>query len=76
MSAEEGKNVIDLKADFEKLQEINTKTDKTNKVRAKLIVDVEAEFYDDEAFDETLRYCVEQNLKDAELKVIDVSLMK
>lgn len=50
--------------------------DKPNKVRGKFIVDVEAEFYDDEASDETLRYCVEQDLEDAGLNVIDVSVMK
>ena len=50
--------------------------DKPNKVRAKFIVDVEVEFYDDEASDETLRYCVEQDLEDAGLNVIDVSVMK
>ena len=50
--------------------------DKPNKVRAKFIVDVEAEFYDDKASDETLRYCVEQDLEDAGLNVIDVSVMK
>ena len=32
MSAEEEKNVIDLKASFEKLQEINTKMDKRGSV--------------------------------------------
>lgn len=50
--------------------------DKPNKVKAKLIVEVEAEFYDNEFSEETLRYCVEQNLEDAGLNVIDVSVMK
>lgn len=44
------------------------------KVKATLIVEVEAEFYDDEATAETLRYCVEQDLEDAGLGVIDVSV--
>lgn len=48
--------------------------DKPNKVKAKLIVEVEGEFYDDESSEETLRYCVEQNLEDAGLNVIDVSV--
>lgn len=30
--------------------------DKPNKVRARLIVDIEAEFYDNESSEETLRY--------------------
>ncbi len=33
--------------------------DKPNKVRARLIIDIEAEFYDNESSEETLRYCVE-----------------
>lgn len=49
--------------------------DKPNKVRAKLIVEVEAEYYDDESSEETLRYCVEQDLEDAGFNVIDVSVM-
>ena len=48
--------------------------DKPNKIKAKLIVEVE--FYDDELSEETLRYCVEQDLEDAGLNVIDVSVMK
>ena len=48
--------------------------DKPNKVKAKLIVEVEAEFYDNESSEETLRYCVEQDLEDAGLNVIDVSV--
>lgn len=47
-----------------------------NKVKAKLIVEVEGEFYDDKSSEETLRYCVEQDLEDAGLNVIDVSVMK
>ncbi len=50
--------------------------DKPNKVKAKLIVEVEGEFYDYESSEETLRYCVEQDLEDAGLNVIDVSVMK
>lgn len=50
--------------------------DKPNKVKAKLIVEVEGEFYDDESSEETLRYCVEQDLEDAGLNVIDVSVME
>ena len=49
--------------------------DKPNKIKAKLIVEVEAEFYDDSS-KETLRFCVEQDLEDAGLNVIDVSVMK
>lgn len=47
---------------------------KVNKIKAKLIVEVEAEFYDNESSEETLRYCVEQDLEDAGLNVIDVSV--
>ena len=50
--------------------------DKQNKIKAKLIVEVEAEFYDDESSEETLRYCVEQDLEDDGLYVFDVSVMK
>ena len=50
--------------------------DKPNKVKAKLIIEVEAEFYDNESSEETLRYCVEQDLKNAGLNVIDVSVME
>ena len=50
--------------------------DKPNKIKAKLIVEVEAEFYDNESSEETLRYCVEQDLEDAGFNVIDVSVMK
>lgn len=50
--------------------------DKPNKVKAKLIVEVEGEFYDDESSEETLRYCVEQDLEDAGLNVIDVLVIK
>ena len=46
--------------------------DKPNKIKAKLIVEVEG----DESSEETLRYCVEQDLEDAGLNVIDVSVMK
>ena len=50
--------------------------DKPNKIKAKLIVEVEADFYDNESSEETLRSCVEQDLEDAGLNVIDVSVMK
>lgn len=50
--------------------------DKPNKVKAKLIVEVEAEFYDNKSSEETLRYCVEQDLEDAGFNVIDVSVIK
>lgn len=49
---------------------------KPNKVKAKLIVEVEAEFYDNESSEETLRYCVEQDLEDAGFDVIDVSVLE
>lgn len=48
--------------------------DKPNKIKAKLIVEVEAEFDDDESSEETLRYCVEQDLEDAGFNIIDVSV--
>lgn len=48
--------------------------DKPNKIRARLTVEVETEFYDDESSEETVRYCVEQDLEDAGLNVIDVSV--
>lgn len=48
--------------------------DKPNKIKAKLIVEVEAEFYDDESSEETLRYCVEQDLEDDGFDIIDVSI--
>lgn len=35
--------------------------DKPNKIKAKLIVEVETEFYNDESSEETLRYCVEES---------------
>lgn len=50
--------------------------DKPNKVKAKLRVEVEAEFYDNESSEGTLRYCVEQDLEDAGFNVIDVSVIK
>ena len=49
--------------------------DKPNKVTATLKVVVTGEFYDDEASEETLRYCVEQDLEDAGFDV-DVELLK
>ena len=51
-----------------------TRANNPNKVKAKLTVEVEAEFYDDESSEETVRYCVEQDLEDAGLNVIDVSV--
>lgn len=45
-----------------------------NKVKAKLIVEVEAEFYDNESSEETLRYCVEQDLEGDGFNIIDVSV--
>lgn len=48
--------------------------DKPNKVIATLKVVVAGEFYDDEASEETLRYCVEQALEDAGFDV-DVSVV-
>lgn len=49
--------------------------DRPNKVRAKLIIDVEGEYYDDESTAETLRYCVEQDLEDAGFNVIDSEIV-
>lgn len=54
--------------------EVSKIKDKPNKIKAKLSVEVEAEFYDNESSEETLRYCVEQDLEDAGLNVIDVSV--
>lgn len=59
------------------VEKANTRIkDRPNKVRAKLIIDVESEFYDDEATTETLRYCVEQDLEDAGFNVIDTQVVK
>ena len=46
-----------------------------NKITAVLKVTATAEFFDDEASEETLRYCIEQDLEDAGFEV-DVSLLK
>lgn len=46
-----------------------------NKITATLKVVIAGEFYDDEASEETLRYCVEQDLEDAGFDV-DVELLK
>jgi hypothetical protein len=46
-----------------------------NKITATLKVVVTGEFYDDEASEETLRYCVEQDLEDAGFDV-NVELLK
>ena len=48
--------------------------DTPNIIKARLIVDIEGEFYDDEATEETLRYCVEQDLEDAGFNVINVDI--
>lgn len=45
-----------------------------NKVKVKLTVEVEGEFYDNESSEETLRYCVEQDLEDDRFNIIDVSV--
>lgn len=49
--------------------------DKPNKVTATLKVVIAGEFYDDEASEETLRYCAEQALEDAGFDV-EVSVMR
>lgn len=49
--------------------------DEPNKVTAILKVVVAGEFYGDEASEETLRYCIEQDLEDAGFDV-DVELLK
>ena len=49
--------------------------DKPNKVTATLKIVITGEFYDDEASEETLRYCVEQDLEDAGFDV-EVSVMR
>jgi len=49
--------------------------DEPNKLTATLKVVITGEFYDDEASEETLRYCVEQDLEDAGFDV-DVELLK
>lgn len=49
--------------------------DKPNKITAALRVVATGEFYDDEASEETLRCCVEQDLEDAGFDV-DVELLK
>lgn len=49
--------------------------DEPNKITATLKVVVTGEFYDDEASEETLRYCVEQDLEDAGFDV-NVELLK
>jgi hypothetical protein len=46
-----------------------------NKITATLKVIISGEFYDDEASEEMLRYCVEQDLEDAGFDV-DVELLK
>ena len=49
--------------------------DNPNKVTATLKIVITGEFYDDEASEETLRYCVEQDLEDAGFDV-EVSVMR
>ena len=49
--------------------------DKPNKVTTTLKVVITGEFYDDEASEETLRYCVEQDLEDAGFDV-DVTISR
>jgi hypothetical protein len=49
--------------------------DEPNKITATLKVVIAGEFYDDEASEETLSYCVEQDLEDAGYDV-DVTLLK
>ena len=49
--------------------------DEPNKITATLKVVCTGEFYDDEASEETLRYCIEQDLEDAGFDV-DVTLLK
>jgi len=49
--------------------------DKPNKITSTLKVVVTGEFYDDDSTEETLRYCVEQDLEDAGFDV-EVSIME
>jgi hypothetical protein len=49
--------------------------DEPNKITTTLKVVITGEFYDDEASEETLRYCVEQDLENAGFDV-DVELLK
>ena len=49
--------------------------DEPPKIPATLKVVITGEFYDDEASEETLRYCVEQDLEDAGFDV-DIELLK
>ena len=51
--------------------------DEPNKITATLKVVITGEFYGDEASEETLRYCVEQDLEDTGFYVdVDVELLK
>lgn len=61
------------KVEIVDLENNETQT-KPNKIKAKLTVEVEAEFYDYESDEETVRYCFEQDLEDAGVDVIDVSV--
>lgn len=49
--------------------------DEPNKITATMNLVVTGEFYDDEASEETLRYCIEQDLEDAGFDV-NVTLLK
>ena len=60
----------------EDLQNILNEVKKMKSIKAKLIVEVETTFDDDESSEETLRYCVEQDLEDAGFNVIDVSVLE
>lgn len=52
-----------------------TTKEKPNKVTTTLKIVITGEFYDDEASEETLRYCAEQALEDAGFDV-KVSVMR
>ena len=54
---------------------MGTIKNKPHKVTTTLKIVITGEFYDDEASEETLRYCVEQDLEDAGFNV-DVTLLK
>lgn len=55
---------------------METVKNESRKVKAKFIVEVESEFYNDESSEETVRFCVEQDLEDIGYNVIDVSVLK
>lgn len=60
----------------EDLQNILNEVKEMKSIKAKLIVEVETTFDDDESSEETLKYCVEQDLEDAGFNVIDVSVLE